>query len=70
MDGQGGITTWDYEGKVIESQWGKVLYSEWCKREAARFRRAGGGARVIRRVVQKDGSPRRECCVEGGPKQR
>ena len=36
------LTVWERPNHKLESQYGAVLYSEWCEREVARMNRAAG----------------------------
>jgi hypothetical protein len=41
------VTNWEPAKAVVESQWGHLLYEQWCERESKRWHASGKTARVV-----------------------
>jgi hypothetical protein len=52
MSNRKAVTVFDDPKTIVESQYGKITYREWCERERDRINKRGDGVQIVER---KDG---------------
>jgi hypothetical protein len=43
------LTEWSQPSEILNSQYGKVTYREWCDKECARINERGDGVKIVTR---------------------